>query len=332
MLPAMPTNLPPEYFAAEHRYRDAKTPEEKAASLEELIGTIPKHKGTDKLRADLRRKLSKLKSAAQTKKTTSKHESAFHINKEGAGQVAVIGAANVGKSSLVAALTHATPDVADFPFSTWKPTPGMMPFEDIQIQLIDTPPLDREYVEPEMFDLLRRSDLALIIVDVQTAPVDQLLATAASLQTHHIIPEHQQARYADQQRFSVLPCFVFLNKNDDETSDENVEIFCELLEEDWPYLPGSIASGRNLEALKQELFERLEILRIYSKSPGKKPDFTAPFILRQGSTVEDFAAKVHQDFLRNLKSARVWGEGVYDGQPVHRDHVLHDRDVVELHI
>ena len=328
----MPTNLPPEYFAAEHRYREAKTPKEKITCLEELIGTIPKHKGTDKLRADLRRKLSKLKSTAQTKKTTGKHESAFHINKEGAGQVIVIGAANVGKSSLVAALTHATPDIAGFPFSTWKPTPGMMPFEDIQIQLIDTPPLNREYVEPELFDLLRRSDLALIVVDLQTAPIDQLSITAASLHEHRIIPKHQQARYANRQKFSGLSCFVFLNKNDDEASDENVDIFCELLEEDWPYLPGSVATGRNLEALKQEIFERLDIIRIYSKAPGKKPDFTAPFILQQGSTVADFAGKVHQDFLKNLKSARVWGEGVYDGQPVQRDHVLHDRDVVELHM
>lgn len=328
----MPTNLPPEYFAAEHRYREAKTPEEKAACLEELIGTIPKHKGTDKLRADLRRKLSKFKSAAQTKKTTSRHESAFHINKEGAGQIVVIGAANVGKSSLVATLTHANPDVADFPFSTWKPTPGMMTFEDIQIQLIDTPPLNRDYVEPEMFDLIRRSDLALIMVDVQTAPIDQLLATSASLSEHHIIPEHQQACYPDQQRFKVLPCFVFLNKDDDETFDENVDIFRELLEEEWPHLPGSVVTGRNLETLKRELFERLAIIRIYSKSPGKKPDFSAPFILRQGGTVADFAGKVHKDFLNNLKSARVWGKDVYDGQPVQRDHVLYDRDVVELHM
>ena len=111
----MPTNLPPEYYEAEKRYRAAQSPPEKAACLEVLISTIPKHKGTDKLRADLRRRLSKLKSAAQSKKGAGKHESVFHIDKEGAGMVVVIGPPNVGKSALVDVLTNASPQVADFP-------------------------------------------------------------------------------------------------------------------------------------------------------------------------------------------------------------------------
>jgi ribosome-interacting GTPase 1 len=158
----MPTNLPPEYFEVEKRYRAASSPEEKAACLEEMLGTIPKHKGTDKLRADLRRKLSKLKDAARTRKGTSRQVSAFHIDKEGAGQAVVIGPANVGKSALVAALTNATPEVADYPFTTWTPTPGMMPVEDIQVQLIDTPPLNSEFVDPELINLIRRADLILL--------------------------------------------------------------------------------------------------------------------------------------------------------------------------
>ena len=153
----MPTNLPPEYFEVEKRYKAARSPAEKAETLEELIGTIPKHKGTDKLRADLRRRLAKLKdSAAQSKKGTSRQESAYHIDKEGAGQVVVIGAPNVGKSALVRAVTNATPEVADFPFTTWAPTPGMMPYENTQFQLIDTPPLNRDYVEPDLMDLIKR--------------------------------------------------------------------------------------------------------------------------------------------------------------------------------
>jgi ribosome-interacting GTPase 1 len=329
----MPTNLPPEYFAVEHRYKEAGTPEEKAAALEELIGTIPKHKGTDKLRADLRKKLSKLKAAAQSKKGVSKHESLFLISHEGAGQVAVIGSANTGKSAFVAAVTHATPEVEAFPFSTWKPTPGMMPFKDIQIQLIDTPPLDREYLEPDLFDLIRRADMALIVVDIQGAPVDQLMHTAQTLVAHKIIPAPlSTSEHAEQRGMINKPCLVLLNKNDDADTDENIDIFCALLDKEWPYIAASTQTGRNLDTLKRELFERLRIMRIYSKAPGKKPDLDAPFVLKQGSTVEEFAGKVHQDFVRNLKAARVWGIGVYDGQHVQHDHVLHDGDIVELHM
>jgi ribosome-interacting GTPase 1 len=329
----LPTNLPPEYFEADKRYRAAKSPTEKIVCLEELISTIPKHKGTDKLRADLRRRLSKLKSSAQTKKGASKRDSAFQIDKEGAGLVAVVGPANVGKSALIASLTNATPEVANFPHTTWQPTPGMMPIENIQVQLVDTPPLDRNFVEPELFDLIKRSDLILLMVDLRTDPLQQLEETIALLQEQRIVPRHRQDRYPKRRRLTVIPFLVLVNKYDDETADEDFEIFCELLEDDdWPLLPVSATTGRNLERLKQMVFERLEIIRVYSRAPGKEPDFTAPFILKKGDTVVEFAGKVHQDFVKQLKSARIWGEGVYEGQMVRRDHVLHDGDVVELHI
>ena len=328
----MPTNLPPECADAERQYRAAKTPAEKAVYLEELIRLIPKHKGTDKLRADLRKRLSKLKAAAQSKKGGSKHESAFHIDKEGAGQVAVVGSANVGKSALVAALTHATPEVADFPFTTWKPTPGMMPVEDIQIQLIDTPPLNRNYMEPDLLDFIRRVDLVLLVVDLLADPVQQLEDSVALLEEHRIVSEHRKERCSDPQRSTIVPFVILVNKNDDESSDEDVEIFQELLEDDWFLLPASATTGRHLEQLKHALFERLEIIRVYSKSPGEDPELKDPFILKKGGTVEEFAGKVHHDFVKNFKMAKVWGKEVYDGQPVHRDHVLHDGDVVELHL
>jgi len=333
----MPTNLPPEAIEAEKRYRAARSPAEKIACLEEFIGLIPKHKGTDKLRANLRRRLSKLKASSQVRKGVSTRDSAFRINKEGAGQVVLVGPTNVGKSALVAALTNATPQVAPSPYTTWAPTPGMMPVEDIQVQLIDTPPLDREYVKPELMNLIRRSDLILLVVDLQTDPLQQLEDTIALLEEYRIVPRRLQDRYADRPRLTFIPLFVLANKNDDETFDENFEIFCELLKEnsetDCPLLPVSATTGRNLERLKQVVFEQLEIIRVYSKAPGKEPDLDAPFVLKKGSTVAEFAGKVHQDFYENLKSARVWGSAtLYDGQMVRRDHVLQDGDVVELRI
>jgi ribosome-interacting GTPase 1 len=328
----MPTNLPPEYFEAEKHYRAATSPTDKITRLEELIGTIPKHKGTDKIRADLRRRLSKLRSAAQTKKSLGRQESAYQFDKEGAGQAVVIGPANVGKSALVAALTNATPEVADFPFTTWTPTPGMMRVENIQVQLIDTPPLNREYLEPEMLDLIRRADLILLMVDLQTDPFHQLEETVELLAEHRVLPRHLEASYPQERGLAFIPFLVLVNKSDGESSDEDFEIFCELLEDDWPLLPLSATTGRNLELLKQTVIECLEVIRIYSKAPGKEPDFTAPFVMKRGGTVEDFAGKIHKDFVDSLKLARIWGDGVYDGQPVGRDHVLHDGDVVELHI
>jgi ribosome-interacting GTPase 1 len=328
----MPTNLPPEYFDVEKRLRTAKTPAEKITCLEELITIVPKHKGTDKLRADLRKRLSKLKAASQTKKALSRRESAFRIDKEGAGQVVIVGPANVGKSALIATLTNATPEVADFPHTTWKPTPGMMPVENIQIQLIDTPPLGKEYVESEFMDLIRGADIVLLMVDLQTDPLKQLEDSVALLKAHNIVPQRLKDRYHDQRGLKFIPYLVLANKNDDADTQENFEIFRELLEENWPMTSVSIKTGHNLELLKQTLVERLNIIRVYSKSHGKKPDFTSPFVLKKGSTVTDFARKIHQDFVQGLKSAKVWGSSIYDGQMVQRDHVLQDGDVVELQL
>ena len=328
----MPTNLPPEYFEAERRYKAAKTAEDKIACLQALISIVPKHKGTDKLRADLRRKLSKQRSAAQTQKGGARQESVFRMDKEGAAQVAVTGPANTGKSTLLATLTNAAPEITDFPYATWRPTPGILEYENIQIQLIDTPPLYREYIEPELFDLIKRMDLVLLVVDLKADPVHQIEDTAALLQERHIVPLRLKDRFTDKTGLEFIPFLVLANKNDDQSSDEDFGILRKLLEDDWPMLPISTVTGRNLDRLKQLIFEKLEIIRVYSKAPGKDPDRSAPFVLKQGDTLADFAAKVHQDFAKNLKAARVWGESVYDGQLVQRDHVLHDGDVVELHI
>jgi ribosome-interacting GTPase 1 len=328
----MPTNLPPEYFEAEKLYRAAQSTAEKIARLEELMGTIPKHKGTDKLRADLRRRLSKLKDAAQAKKRPGRQESVYHIDKEGAGTVVVSGPPNVGKSALVATLTNATPEVSEAPFTTWEPTPGMMPVEDIQIQLIDTPPLNRDFVEPQLMDLIRRSDLLLLVVDVQTDPLGQLEDSISLLREQHIVARHRRESVAEERGLTFVPMLLVVNKNDDEESDDLLQVFLALLEDDWPLVPVSATTGRNLERLKRSAFDQLKIMRVYAKPPGKKPDLSTPFVLPRGSTVTDLAAKVHKDFLENLKAARVWGSASFDGQMVGRDHVLVDGDIVELRI
>jgi ribosome-interacting GTPase 1 len=326
----MPTNLPPAYFAAQERYRAAETPADKIACLQEMLSLIPKHKGTEHLVGDLRRRLSKLKSAAQTTRKVGKRESAFHIDRAGAGQVAVVGLANVGKSALVAALTGCPMEVADYPYTTREPAAAMMPLENIHIQLIDTPPLSREYVEPELPPLLRRADLLLVVVDVQTDPLQQMEETVALLQEYHIAPRHWRGRLADE-GVVLVPFLVVANKADDQAGQELYDLFCQLLGEEWPMLPVSATTGRHLERLKRAVFDALQIVRVYTRAPGKEPDRESPFVLPRGSTVADLAGRIHHDF-EQLAMARVWGSGVFDGQPVGRDHVLHDGDVVELHL
>jgi ribosome-interacting GTPase 1 len=326
----MPTNLPPDYFKIEEEFRRARSNEEKIALLKEMMSVVPKHKGTDRLRADLRRKLAALKRAPKKRKAVAQYQSPFHIEREGAGQVVLIGPPNTGKSALLRTLTNATPEVAPYPFTTWTPTPGMMPFENIQIQLIDTPPLNEDHVEPELMNLVRRVDVVLLVIDLQGYPIQGFEDAIALLEEYRIAPSHCAEADEGERGWSFKPFFVLVNKSDDPDDDEDVAVLEELFGDEWMLLPVSAETGRNLDQMKRAVFDLLEIIRVYSKPPGEEPDRRQPFVMEKGSTVEDFAAKVHQDFLETLKTARIWGEGVYDGQMVGRDHVLHDGDVVEL--
>ncbi|TKJ42098.1 GTP-binding protein HSR1 [candidate division LCP-89 bacterium B3_LCP] len=326
----MPTNLPPEYFEVERRYKAASSPQEKISTLEELIATIPKHKGTDHLRADLRRKLSKLKDAAQASKKKGRQTSSFQIDREGAGRVALVGCPNVGKSSLLTNLTNAKPKVDQAPFTTWVPTPGMMLIENIQVQLIDTPPLSREYMEPELRELIRGADLMIILLDLQDYPIQQLEDSVEILKSHRIevsCTENEPASDSSQDLHRPL---IVVNKHDDWELDKEFGALCELYENECSFISMSTKTGRNVHQFKQAVYEALKIVRIYSKRPGKEPNLEAPFVMKKGGTVEEFAGQVHKDFLVKLKTARLWGSGAFDGQQVSRDYVLQDGDVVEL--
>lgn len=329
----MPTNLPADYFNAEERFRSATTTEDKIKYLEEMMGTIPKHKGTDHLRADLRKKLSKLKTAATSKKTSKKQVSPYHINKEGAGQLIIIGTTNVGKSSLVANQTNADPEVSDVPFTTWTPTPGMMMIDNIQVQVIDTPPISEEYIDPEFLNLIRRVDLMLIMIDLHADPVQQLEFVYQKLQENRIAPKYLEGQIEVEGFLLGVPALVLVNKFDDEAYEEHYQIFKELLGKEYPMVPVSVKTGHNIDLLKQTIFEKLGVIRVYSRAPGKEADRTAPFVVGKGIKLDDFAGKVHKDFQENLKSARIWGTSAdFPGQMVSRDHVLEDEDVVELQI
>jgi uncharacterized protein len=331
----MPTNVTPQYRRLEEAYRRASDPDEQLRLLQEMMAEIPKHKGTEHVRADLKRKMAELRARAGTKKgPASRQASAFHIDREGAGQIALTGMPNVGKSALVAALTRAEPEVSPAPFTTWEPLPGMMPIDNVQVQLVDTPPLNEEFMKPELFQLLRTADILALVLDVQAFPLEEYETALRLLEEHRIVPAVHQERYRavhpDERGVAFLPTIVLANKVDDAEADADFEVLAELLETDLPLLPISATTGRQVDRFKALVFDMLGIVRIYAKPPGKEPDLSEPFVMFRGGTVETFAGQVHRDLLQTLKSARVWGTGVYDGQTVARDHVLHDGDIVEL--
>ena len=328
----MPANLPPPYFEAEKRYREGKTPEEKIEALEEMLMIMPKHKGTDKLRADLRKRIARHKSEGRQKKGSAKGVTAYSIEREGAAQAIIVGVPTVGKSSIVAALTNAKPEVADFVHSTWKPTPGMANFENIQFQLIDTPPVPTEFIDPGLPDLLRRTDIIVVVIDIQGDSFQQLEDTMTFLNALRIYPPGMPIAADLKKAPFIRKVLLAVNKVDDDSATEDYRAFQELCELRLPSVPISIRTGYNLLEFLRKIYEMAGIIRVYTKSPGKDPDLKSPFVLPEDSTLEELAKEIHKDFVTKLKFAKVWGKSVFDGQMVQRDYVLHDGDIVEIHI
>ncbi len=325
----MPANLPPQYFEAEKNFRMAKSPLEKIAALEEMLAIMPKHKGTDHLRAELRTRIAKLTQSLDKKTATQR--ASMMIEKVGAGQVAVIGPPNTGKSQLVASLTKATPAVAAYPFTTHSATPGMMTFENIQIQLIDTPPLSEQPPEWWLLNIIRRADGLLVVADLSDEPVSQMDAVATRLEERKIGLGESSTEAEEEFPLSYKKALVVGNKADLDSNGASYRALQGRYGGQLPVVAVS-ATASGLEELRLRIFQMLDIIRVYTKVPGGKPDLTDPIILDKGSTLGDAAASVHKDFAARMKYARIWGSGKHDGVMAKRDHVLQDGDVIELHM
>ena len=329
----MPANLTPQYQAAEERFRAAQTVEEKIEALREMLSTIPKHKGTEKLQADIKRRLAKhQQEQEQHKKSGGRRHDPGHIPREGAGQIAMIGPPNSGKSSLLAALTHARPEIADYPFTTTVPLPGMMPYEDVQVQLIDTPPMTGEPFDPLLINIARNADCLLLVVDPNDPEaLEQAEHARAFFARSRIFPAGRPVPEEFAISGRVMPVHLALAKLDIEPDAEVATMIHEAIGADLPLHRIAAAHGMGLEDLRAALYEVLNVMRVYAKEPGKKPDMNRPFVLKRGSTVHDLAMIIHKDIAASFKYARVWGSSKFDGQQVERDHPLADRDVVEIH-
>lgn len=330
-MPPMALNLTPDYFEADRKYRQARTPAEKLAALEEMLRTIPKHKASEKKQSDLKRRISELRQGELQKTKKSTGLDPYHIERQGAGQAILIGPPNSGKSSIVGTLTKAPVKITDFPYGTPTPVPGMAHFEDVPIELVDMPPVTPDHLPGGLVNAIRNADTVLTVFDLTAESVlediDGLLAALAAKNI-----EFGRSEADGEEEMRVGPHGIILcNKMDMPGAVDTFQMLKELRPAEPEMMMVSGRTGENLALLMRNLFGLLDVIRVYSKEPGRPADRDKPFILPAGSTVQELAKHIHKDLAANLKYARVWGEKTYDGQQVHGHYTLHDRDVVEIH-
>ncbi|MEE9254665.1 MAG: TGS domain-containing protein [Pseudomonadales bacterium] len=340
----MPANLTPEYRNAEANYRRASNPPERLDCLKEMLRTIPKHKGTDHLQAEIKTRIKNLTEELAAPKRGGRRGPSHVVRPEGAAQIALLGPPNSGKSALHAALTGSHAETGPYPFTTRAPLPGMLPFEDIHLQLVDLPPISKQHPLPWIVNALQPTDACLLVIDLENPDCLELVQELMEILAERGITMTPQWKHgADHDEeidpFGiVLPTLVVATRADEiENIEQEIDAFFELLDLRFPALPVSnetregLEASEGLEALGRWLFERLEIVRVYTKTPGKPPAHDRPFTVRRGGTVRDVARLVHKDLSRDIRYARIWGGETFSGQQVGPDHVVADGDVVEIH-
>jgi small GTP-binding protein len=320
----MPANLPPQYFDVEKKYREARELREKLVYLQEMLAIIPKHKGTEKLQADLKTRISKMKDTiSKQKKSGGTGGAWYQVEKQGAGQIVMVGLPNSGRSSLLNSLTNAHAEVALYPFTTNLPQVGMMEYEDIKIQIVDTPPLYDE-APAWLFGLYRNGDVLLIVLDVHSDVGQDFDAIMDALNARNIFGE-------DVDSGDSKKAIIVLNKFDSGIQDV-LESFTTQCKEKFQIISVSTKSGEGIEGLKKLIFATLGIIRVYTKKIGHPIEKRDPVVLKVGTTVIDAAEHIHKDFRKNLKFARLWSDVNYQGLRVEKNHVLVDGDVLEFHV
>jgi ribosome-interacting GTPase 1 len=331
----MPANLTPQYHKAEQAYRQATSPQEELECLQKMLSELPKHKGTDRMQADLKQKISRVKKdLSSLSRKTSASKTSTRIPKQGAGRAVIIGAPNCGKSQLLASLTRATPEIADYPFTTSQPQPGMMPWHDVFVQLIDTPPITKDVFDPLTQSLIRGAELVLLLMDLGTDDGgQQLMEVIQKINETKSRLGRQTCLDEDDIGVTFTRTLLLPNKIDLPQAADRQQFFDEFVVADFERMPISAREKTNLDILADHIFSIMDVVRVYTKLPSKKePDRDKPFTIRRGQTLHDLAELIHKDFANQLKHARVWGSQVHPGTVVKGDYILHDQDVVELHV
>ena len=325
----MPANLPPDYYAAESAFRAATTPQARLEALERMLAVMPHHKGTDHLRAELRARLAKV-GQELSRQHAGSHADLYAVHREGVGQVVLVGLPNSGKSSLLQALTGASARVGEYPFTTQLPQPAMMPFEDIQVQLVDLPAVSPGATPTWLRGLVPGADLLLLLVDLDTDPTADFESALSELASLHVSVRAPGRAIGEQQSLEARPTLVVGTKLDLAAADDGAELLRLELQERLPLLLTSAQSGAGLDALRRRVVEALDVVRVYAKPPGRPPDLSRPFVLPRGATVEDLADAVHHELRQKLVYAVRWPTGSAPLRVAHA-YELHDGDIIELH-
>lgn len=328
----MPANLTPQYSKAEEEYRRAQSVAEQIACLETMLQLIPKHKGTEKLQADLKTKLKETRDELAAEKKAPKKGKSYKIPRQGAGTVMLLGGPNAGKSRVLRELTNAQPEVAPYPFTTREPLPGMMPWEDITVQLIDTPPITASMFESYLSGMVRAADAVLLCLDGSSdnAP-DETAEVVEQFRTRKTLLTTQTG--FDDEDYSIvrLKTLLVVTRGNTPGVGDRLDYFRELLPTPFETLRVELDDPQSVAALRDRIYTFLDIIRLYTKAPGKPATYDSPFTLPRGATVEDLAGKVHRELAEKVKFAKIWGARIQNWQSVGRDHVLDDKDMVELH-
>lgn len=333
----MPANLTPQYKKAEERYRHATDDQERMTCLQEMLQVIPKHKGTEKLQAEIKGKIAKLKkSPVQKSGGTSKQKSLDNIPREGAAQIPLLGPPNAGKSQFLASVSHAHPVIADYPFSTREPVTGMMPWENVKFQLIDLPPIAMECYEGWITSILFRADAIFLFADLSVDSLtDDLNSSIALLKEHRISlvsPTYEQPEEDYSLDEVTKKTFLIANKTDLDEDDIRFGFLEGEFGKHFPIYKINSITKDGIDRLEKDLFASLKLIRVYTKTPGHEADKSDPVVLHEGATVEAAAYSIHKDFAEKLQFAKIWGVGKFDAQRVQRDFVLADGDILEFHI
>ena len=367
----MPINAKPEYFRAEKQYHEASTISEKIAGLEEMLKTAPNHKGSENLRAQIKQKLSKLRSQIEKNRQTSKGRGKhLTIKKEGAAQVILASLTNAGKSSLINALTNAKPTIADYKFTTIKPEFGILDYKGVGIQIVEMPAIFEDYAYkgdgPAFFSAMRSAELIVFVIDNTKDEKEQLDLLYAEFEKAQIrlnadkpkikIKKQGQGgieflgkkhfKFPVREATKMLQSHGYHNAVITAYEKVTIEDLADVLNESLVFLPlfiihtksdikgkgVSAKTGEGIEELKKDIFDALGLIKVFTKTPGKDKDWP-PVALHKGDNVKRLAITIHKDFYKKFRYARVWGKGAkHDGQKVGLEHSLEDNDIVEFYL
>ena len=330
----MAVNLTPQYHEAEDRYRRAKTVPERLVCLEQMWIELPKHKASEKLQADLKSKLSHARDELENTFVGVKKARGLSskVIRQGAGQILLIGPPNSGKSQALAALTDANPEIAPYPFTTRLPQAGMMFWEEVRVQLIDTPPITSEVLDPGVLSLIRQSDACALFIDL--ADDDGIFQTLAVIEklaenkTHivGVLPEG-----IEDWTLVFVRTIIVGTKGNSEGAAQRAEVVKSLLPDGFKFFICDCTTGLFLSEIKTAFWKVLEMVRVYPKKPGKASSKEDVISLGEGSTVQDMAGAIHEELREKVKAARLWGPSAkIDGSVVSKHHILNDCDTVEL--